>query len=479
MKTLGFLARKTRTPDLQIAAASSEAPAEGPAPENPLELDEELFSARGAELGGENEALRNLLIDASSKIEELDGIKTAVNALVDPVGKALRIIESERSEKVALQTVLNNTRTAYGKVRSEVAELERKAASAESQCRSLRQELSSTQNQLSTAEATKAEIAIDVAARRAQIADLESRLAQETGEARTLRDENKRLDERLQAAEKRVIALESDLSSARQRLTLAEDERRAQQGMLEKASAEAARLSRRLAETETSLAACQGRLRSLEADMAEVSSERARLATALEEANERQQNELTSQRMRFEALQVRAQTTEKLLGEARDHLTARAEEIRENDRRIIEVAIERDTLQGRLSTLEAERIHNEQTLNELERERAVIADRAAALLRAFTAKEAALGRAELGTAALNERIATLEQTLAAQRHTAEQTIEDLNAAVRRERLERSVVEGALETARKDFGRAMRELMAMQRKLTALEADPVLKAANAA
>src|SRR6185312_5783841 len=141
----------------------------------------------------------------------------------------------------------------------------------------------------------------------------------------TLRDENKRLDERLQAAEKRVIALESDLSSARQRLTLAEDERRAQQGMLEKASAEAARLSRRLAETETSLAACQGRLRSLEADMAEVSSERARLATALEEANERQQNELTSQRMRFEALQVRAQTTEKLLGEARDHLTARAE----------------------------------------------------------------------------------------------------------------------------------------------------------
>ena len=46
-------------------------------------------------------------------------------------------------------------------------------------------------------------------------------------------------------------------------------------------------------------------------------------------------------------------------------------------------------------------------------------------------------------------------------------------------MERSVVEGALETARKDFGRAMRELVAMQRKLAAQETEPAPKAANAA
>src|SRR3989304_5893450 len=217
-------------------------------PENPLEIDEELFSALGAQIGGDNESLRNLLLDANAKIGELDTIKAAVAKRADPVSKTLRAFEAEKSEKISLQTVLNNTRTAYGKLRNEVAELEKKASASESQCRALRQELTTTQNQLETAEATKAEIAIDIAARRAQIIDLEARLAHESGECKALREENRRLSERFAAAEKRIIALESDLNAARPRLLTAEDEKRAQQSSLDKVGAEAARLSRMLAE---------------------------------------------------------------------------------------------------------------------------------------------------------------------------------------------------------------------------------------
>ena len=85
---------------------------------------------------------------------------------------------------------------------------------SEKECQALRQELTTTQNLLRTLEATKAEIAIDIAARRAQIVDLEARLAQETGEGKALREENRRLDERLSAADKRVAALESELNGA-------------------------------------------------------------------------------------------------------------------------------------------------------------------------------------------------------------------------------------------------------------------------
>ena len=46
-------------------------------------------------------------------------------------------------------------------------------------------------------------------------------------------------------------------------------------------------------------------------------------------------------------------------------------------------------------------------------------------------------------------------------------------------MERLVVEGALETARRDFARAMRELLAMQREQAAKEPAPEPKAANAA
>jgi len=471
-----FLARKTpdSAPEQAAAASKSVTP-----PDNPLELDEELFSAIGAQLGGENEALRNLLLDANAKIGELDTIKQAVGKLVDPVSKTLRAMEAEKAEKIALQTVLNNTRTAYGKLRNEISDLEQKLGLSRSECEDLRQDLANTQNLLRTAEATRAEIAIEIAARRAQIVELEAQLATATGEAKALREENLRLDERLTAADKRIIALESDLNGARQRLLMAEDEKRAQQGSLDKASAEAARLSRKLAETEASLNATQGRLRHIEANYTEVNTERARLATALDEANERSEHERANQRTRFEALQARAGAGEKLLAEAREHLLARAEEIRDYDRRMSALAIERDAIQARVSDLEAERIKRESELREAGQAHSTLMERSAAVARAFTAKEAALERAEETIAALSERVSALEAARAADRQVAEQAIEELNGALKREKLERAVADGALETARKDFARVAREVLTLQRNQAALEAAPQPRAANAA
>ena len=477
----GFLARKAGLYDKppEAAPASEPAPAASALPDNPLELDEELFSALGAQLGGDNESLRNLLLDASAKIGELDSIKAAVAKLAEPVSNTLRAFEAEKSEKISLQTVLNNTRTAYGKMRNEVAELEKKAAASDKECKALRQELASTQSLLRSTETTKAEIAIDIAARRAQIIDLEARLAQETGESKTLREEHRRLAERLAVTDKRIIALESDLHASRQRLLMAEDEKRAQQISLNRASADAASLQRKLVETEAALSAAQGRLRHVEGNFAEISTERARLVSALDEANERHGHELTSQRMRFDTLQARATASEKLLGEAREHLLARADDIRDYDRRTSDLAAERDSLQQRLANLEAERIQRDSVLTEVEQERTTYMERSAALARAYSAKEASLARAEESIATLNDQNAALQTELGTERQTAETTFEELNAALRREKLERSVREGALETGRKDFARLMREVMALQRSQQAAEQHAQPRAANAA
>src|SRR5690242_21149469 len=416
----GLFARKAGLYD----KSATPLPANPALPDNVLELDEELFSALGAQLGGENESLRNLLLDANAKIGELDTIKNAVGKLVDPVSKALRAFEAEKSEKISLQTVLSNTRTAYGKLRNEMAEVEKKASFSEKECAALRQELTTTQNLLRSLEATKAEIAIDIAARKAQIVDLEARLAQETGEGKALREENRRLDERLSTADKRVAALESELNAARQRPLMIEDEKRAQQISLDKISAEGARLSRKLAETEASLTAAQGRLRHVEGNVAELNIERARIATALDEANERHDHELTTQRMRFDALQARASASEKLLGEAREHLLARADEIRIYDRRAGELALERDALQARVADLEADRIQRESEFKEVDQTRTTLMERSAALARAFTAKDAALTRAEDTIAALNEQIAALEAARATEKQATDQRIEE-------------------------------------------------------
>jgi chromosome segregation ATPase len=466
----------TPLPDNSLA---DNPPPESSLPDNPLEIDEELFTSLGAQIGGDNESLRNLLLDASAKISELDGIKAAVSKLADPVGKALRAFEAERSEKISLQTVLNNTRTAYGKLRNEVGELEKKLSLSEKDCNALRQELTTTQNTLRTVEATKAEIAIDIAARRAQIADLEGRLGQETTEATTLREENRRLNEKMTAANKRIITLESDINAARQRLLMADDEKRAQQASIDKMSAEAARLTRKLTETEASFNATQGRLRQVEGNFAEVNNERARLVTALDESNERHNHELASQRMRFEALQARASATDNLLGEAREHLLARAEEIRDYDRRLTDAVNERDNLHARLSDLEADRIRRESELQELDHARSTLMERSGALTRAYASKEAALSRADEAVAALTEQVERLTAEKTNDKQLAEQAIEELGAALRREKLDRAVVEGALETARKDFARVMREVMNLQRLQQDAEEPTELDAANAA
>jgi chromosome segregation ATPase len=473
----GFFARKAGT----VETLPTPAPATNITllPDNPLELDEELFSALGAQIGGDNESLRNLMLDATAKIGELDTIKAAVGKLVDPLSKTLRALEAEKSEKINLQTVLANTRTAYGKLRNEVAEMEKKTAASEQQCKTLRQELGTTQSLLRSTETTKAEISIDIAARRAQVIELESRLAQETGENKGLRDENRRLDERLAAADKRIIALESDLNAARQRLLTAEDEKRAQQTSLNKASAEAARMSRKLTETEAMLNAAQGRLRHVEANFTEASIERSRLVAALDEANERHAHDQSNQHMRFDALQARATSTENLLVEAREHLLARAEEIRTYDRSTGEIALERDALQSRVADLEADRIQRESQLTEIDQSRTSLMERSNTLARAYATKEAALERADDTIAALTGRVADLENAYTAEKQENEQRLEELNTALRREKLERAVVEGALETGRKDFARLMRDVMTLQRNQQEAENPAQPLAANAA
>ncbi len=106
-------------------------------------------------------------------------------------------------------------------------------------------------------------------------------------------------------------------------------------------------------------------------------------------------------------------------------------------------------------------------------------ERSAALARAYTAKESALERAEETIGALSDQLAALEAARATDKQIAEQAIEEFGAALKREKLERAMADGALETARKDFARVAREVMALQRNQAAQEAGIEPQAANAA
>ena len=461
------------------AAAAAAAPEAEAAVANPLDLDEDLFTALGAQIGGENEELRNLLLEANAKAGELDAVRTAIARLIDPVSKALRAFEAEKSEKIILQTVLDNTRTAYGRLRNETAELENRLAAIEQENETLRLEFSLAQNALHTAEEANSELMVDLTTRKVQIAELESRLAQESGEAELLRETNRRQSERLAVAEKRMVVLESDLNTTRQRLLTVEDERNAQQVSLEKASAEIVRLSRKLDDTEAALTAMEGRLSKAESDLSAANGEADRLQAELEEVLELHKYERTTERMRSEVLEERATASETLLFEAREELAARSEELRQYDRLNSDLALERDALSARLAEVEAEHSARQAQFQELEEMRSALFEQGSSLTRAFAAKDSALAQAEETIASLNESVAAMEQAHAAERSVFEQAIEELTAALKREKKERAAAKAALESTRKDFDRLIRELMTLQRTQNTADDPAGLKPANAA
>jgi len=143
---------------------------------NVVEMDQELFLPVATQLGEENESIRNLLIEAEHKLNELDAIKRSIGRLIDPVGKTLRALEEARSEKIALQASLNNTRVTSSSLRNELNDTQKRAATLEGECARLREASTVAQQRINSLESTKTEQTTELTARRTQVADLQRRV---------------------------------------------------------------------------------------------------------------------------------------------------------------------------------------------------------------------------------------------------------------------------------------------------------------
>jgi chromosome segregation ATPase len=431
-----------------------------PTPDN-VDVDNELFAPVAAQLGESNEAVRHLLASAGHRISELDAIRESFGKLVEPVHKALSEFEAEKNEKLKLQTLLNNSRAAYNKLRADFAAVEEKAASLESYYTRVRDELAIAQQNLHALEESKEEQAADLVARHAQIAEVQRALDQAGGEVRSTREENRRLSERIMAADKRIVEFETDAEATRQKLVLSEKERTFLQSSLEEAANESLRMSRKLNETDNALTGSQDRHRQAEVSFHQAERERARLAVALDEASERFQNEINTHRLRFDALQARASTTDQLLDDARKALTSRSEEIRAFDRRLAEATLTHAVTNDKLGQLEASLQERENQIAEHVQVRSTITEQNSGLVKAVKVRDQVIMRADEKMRVAEDRIRFLEGELKAAIEASTQQIDDIKAALHHEQIERSVTEGALEASRKDNARLMRELGMLQ------------------
>lgn len=464
-KLVSLLGRKiasgTGKPSAAPMPATTQAPAEVATERTDIELDHELFSPIATQLGQENEVVRNLLLDAEHKIGELETIKRSIGSLVDPVSKTLRAYEEAKSEKLSLQGTLNTTRVAYNKLREEFDAAEKKAQGFEADGVRLRDVVAVAQQSIAALERTKAEQLVELTARRTHIVELQRHAQQQGSDLELAREENRKLGERAAAADKRMVQLEGQAQAAQQKAMQAEQERGAVKASLDKALAELAQIARRLSETDKTLAATQNRLKVVEANLAETQVERTRLSNALDEANHKHVDEMNLQNSRFEALQARSNLTENLLEEARQTLMARSDEIRTFERRVMEAATVHDVAGEKFAQVEAALAAHEFKVKDLEAELTALNDQNRMLAHALAAREGACNDAQGKIKQQGDLMQLLEQQLKAVRDAHEMQVQQLNAQLQREQLERSMAEGALESGRKDIARLMREMAALQ------------------
>lgn len=448
----------------RTAPAPSEAPSQSP-------IDDAGLESLASRIGAQNEGLRGMLVETSRKFEELDALKAMFGNIVSPVSDLLREVEQEKSQNAGLRNLLADIRGHLDTARATLAQAEKERTALQQDNASLRHQFAAVQQEAQGLEALRVELSNEVATQRGRIGQIERQLSAETSQHQALTDAHRQLNDQFQIADKKNVRLDSEMRGLQEKLVLAGEERQSLQASLDQAIAETARVTRRLSETESLLAAARGKIAELETAMAEGEAGRNALQLRFDETSEQHQTELAALSNRLGSVQSRAGASEKLLAETRQALAERTEEARDWERKTAEAEAARVAAEKKLAQIDATNEALEQQMAELTQSRATLMERSGSTGKTLKLRETALLRAEEKIALLAERLKQSDSDHHAAREAAEKRLEELNAALHRERMARAVAEGALNASRRDFARVQQEIADAGAAKTASGAAP--------
>jgi chromosome segregation ATPase len=415
----------------------------------------------GAKIGEDNEALRNLLVDAGMKVRQFEEYKTFFSKLIEPATNALRTLEQEKTNNIDLRRKLEQTVARSNELRARTHGLETRHAILVGENEKLRQELDLSRLEARDAERSRAEFAGENLVKRSTIADLERQLSLETSRVNALSDENQRLRDETVAAEEKASRLSAEMSAARDKINFLEGEALSLQKSLDQVSEQATHAARRFADAETALTTAKTRLLQLDAANNQLLSERDKLRSALEANSTRHGSEQGRVEMQIDAVRSRAAAAEKLLTEARQLLAQRGEEIRVSDQRNAESTYAREKAEKKVAELEAALSELQAEVFEIRSGRDRLIDKSTVVVSALKLRETQLQRAEETAKNATDRAVMLEAELRESGEAFERRIEQLTAVLERERLDHQVTDGALDSARRERDQLQADILNLQ------------------
>ncbi len=405
-------------------------------------------------IGKENEVVKNHFVDVVRKFDELVNVRNNLTSLFDRVGTILRDREQTEFALVERSIMLARAERAQHDMKAELRALqgeseERKAESSllTAENERLKESVHNGETRIQAVEAElRQQTELAGAVRKAL--EVERNKVSQTG------DELQLVKSELRKNDTVVSQLQNELAATREEKTFAENRLEALQAKLAESQQNEASAHHALSESQIQVKNLSEKIREVEitvdGERRQIKELEALLSLTQKEnleALEESRSAIAARESQIDKLTTRSQTGDKLLADGRAQLQAMTDQFRAEARRAQDLESKFHQLQARQESDAVEITHLKQVIEDKELVQARLADRTEAVIRHTHDLKTRLEKAEQRAQLAGERLAGVTKCLEEQHAHFEQTVRDLTEQLEKERLSRTMVEGALEAAR--------------------------------
>ena len=413
---------------------------------------EDLTDEISHEIGARFEGVTQRIDDAVDLFERLQPMASIIEQIRASVEVEFRERRAEHGELLALRASLEQYRSRYEQLDLEHRDALARLANSDSALFEANSRADAERRKLELAVAEEQVLRGDLSQALAKCEHLDDALKGALESVARLTEDVTGLREQVAVSEERRREADTATAASRQQALLAQEELTVMRKQLDQAGVEMTRMSRQVSELESLLGGERARVRGLEASLASSQEESLRAVRAVEARLEATRIELTVAHGKAESYLGQTAKLESLNTEMSGRLNETQAQLRGAERRLNELQVDQSRADDRNKSLEEELGVIRVRLATVESARTAAVERSDQLSKQLHANEIALKRAENRAAELRDRLESAQAETAQRRSTLEERLASVEAGLERERAERTIAEGALESIRRERGR---------------------------
>ncbi|MBV9704053.1 MAG: hypothetical protein JO163_15085 [Methylobacteriaceae bacterium] len=437
----------------------------------PIVYDPLISSQTIEGLGRGNEQIRNHCLDIVHKVTSLATINDDLVAVFDHVGSVLSDFELTKAELMQRNVALQTEQEAHAALRTRVYALQQEHDRIKAENAALAPELQRVSELMRAAEQRIEEIEAESTRLGTAASSFEQALHGKSSELAYRTDELESLRRHIQTSDATISGLETELAAQRLRYAVAEEDIRVLQGRLTEAQANVGRLETALKQCQIELESEQQRRTSVESDLQTHRLEHGRARDLWHGESEARAKEIIELQSRHDTAASRLEAANRLHANVSEELRGKSEELRQEQRRTLEGLVNSGVLEKKLEASLASLEELTATVARREASQKALADRVKPFLKAFKAKKADVRQLQQETERLRAALETTIEEGKIHRDALERTARDLAEKLEKEKVLRSIAEGALQVDRQERSQLRSALETAQRALSPNAPEP--------